>query len=173
MSSGNFRTMTKPIGDELARVIRESAVVQTDVGTLKVCQFGGIEQLAAPMRLGELLPCVFVEPFPKAVYEHLDMAGSESDVRESYRIALFYKVAAKDDLQLKQHTNVSALLTALRQNSTLSDGLPYSLTRPDQVTWSGLEAIDWAPPEALFLTDNDMPAQVVVLEWTVRWLNRG
>lgn len=173
MSSSNFRVMAKRIGDELARILRESAFVQTEVGTLKVCQFGGIEQVVAPKRLADLLPSVFVEPFPKSVYEPRDMAGSESEVKESYRIALFYQVAATDDLQAKADTNVAALLDALRQDVTLSQGLPYAATRPDQVTSSLLEAIDWAPVEAVFLTDAALPAQVVVLEWVVRWLNRG
>jgi hypothetical protein len=116
---------------------------------------------------------VFVEPFPRSVYEGLDLAGSESNVKESYRIALFYKVAPTDDLQAKAQGYIDALLTPLRSNVVLSGGLPFASTRPDQIVWSGLEAIDWAPAEALFLTDAALPAQVVVLEWAVRWLNRG
>lgn len=167
MATSSYRVRTSTIGVELARLIR----VGSGLSSLKVCQYGAVDRIAAAKKLTDLVPAVIVEPFPRTTYEPLDMSGSESTVRESFRIAYFYEYAPTDDPATLAATNVGLLLAALRSDATLS-GIASTIAR-DQVTWSGLAGIDWSPEEQVFLLDAGLPLQVVVLEWYVTWLNRA
>ena len=167
MATSRVTIKTKTIADELVRLIKASVYGTSCL----VVQVAGIEQVAGPRPLKELLPAVFVVPTASDPKDEpaLDVHGTQQTIVERFRIACFSSLAATDSPFTVGQAAAAAVVASLSDEGLSSIA---SAITPAQVLSSRWRGTEWQPEEAAFLIDNEQMAKVVVVRWEVEWYAR-
>ena len=154
--------------EEIAEALRP--LIVASFPTLKVCQFGLVERLAASLATSKTLPAVLIKP-EEVTYEAVNEAGTGFLVSDRFRICYAQELESTDDPIVEMVDAVQAIVGGLSADATLPD--LRDTIGPDQVVESRPEGVEWFPAESVFLAEMQSPIRVVVIRWLVLWRNPG